>query len=77
MAREQRLGKRRWICASDFEERPLNKSGLPRVELVRRKDDKVQFLAVKVEGKNQFISADDCAKKFSGDVLEVKIIDVR
>ena len=76
MSKDEKTARRKWICGTDFTERPLNESGLPRVELIRRKDDQVQFLAIKVPGENKFQSTEDCCKTFSGDTIEVKIIEV-
>ena len=77
MSKDEKNARRKWVCGTDFVDRPLNETGLPRVELIRRKDDKVHFLAIKIPGENKFQSTEDCAKTFSGDVIEVAIIEVK
>lgn len=66
----------KWICGSKFNPRPENISELPRVELVRRKEDKVQFLAVWVRDFKMFESVDTC-ERYTADSVEVKIVEIK
>lgn len=77
--KDEMNAKPKWICGSEFKARPLNDSGLPRVELLRKKSDMIHFLAIKVAGKNEFIEVQGkyCGRVHGGDSVEVKIIEIR
>ena len=73
--REQKRALPKWICGSEFEPRPTNISGAPRVELVRDKETGTQFLARYIAEQKIFERCSDC-KRFGADSVEVKIIEI-
>ena len=62
----------KWICAEDFDPKPLNISGLPRVELARDKETGTQFLAIYNEETKTFTDKDTCREYGLGG-LEIRI----
>jgi hypothetical protein len=76
MAKDELIARPKWIPGGEFEDRPANKSGVERAELVRLIEDQTQFLAVKIPCKNKYKRV--CGGKiYSGDVLEVRVIEIK
>lgn len=66
----------KWICAEDFKARPLNESEAPRLELVRKKTDGEQFLAIYNPTTGEFQDRCTC-ELYSPGALEVRIVEIK
>jgi hypothetical protein len=66
----------KWICAEDFKERPGNATGVPRMELARKKTDGEQFLAIFNPETGTFTSRCDC-EEYTPGALEIRVTEIR
>jgi hypothetical protein len=62
----------KWICAEEFDPKPLNISGLARVELARDKETGTQFLAIFDEETGTFTNKDTC-EEYTAGALEIRV----
>ena len=62
----------KWICAEEFDPKPLNISGLPRVELSRDKGTGTQFLAIYDDQTGTFTNR-DTAEEYTAGALEIRV----
>jgi len=67
--------RRKWICAEKFDPKPLNKSGLSRVELARNKETGTQFPVVYDAATNKFTRT-DTYKGYTAGSLEILINEI-
>tara|TARA_R110001592_G_scaffold221892_2_gene476879 strand:+ start:3351 stop:3617 length:267 start_codon:yes stop_codon:yes gene_type:complete len=66
----------KWVSAKTFKARPLNKSGVPRMELARTKGEGTQFLVIFNPETGVFTSREPYIK-YSAGSLEIRIIQIR
>lgn len=65
-----------WICGEEFQGRPLNDSGAPRMELARLKDCGEEMLVIYNPTEKTFCDRYTC-KEYTAEAIEVRIVDVR
>lgn len=65
----------KWICAEEFRARPLNKSGVPRMELARTECVGEQFLVIFNPETGEFCRRDSC-EVYSAGALEIRIVEI-
>lgn len=80
LAKDKRIKDRinarpKWICAEDFDPKPKNVTGLPRVELARNKDNGTNFLVI-YDCVNRTFTDRDTGEVYSPGALEIKIIEL-
>jgi hypothetical protein len=63
-----------WICAKDFKARPENESGVPRMELARKKSDGEQFLVIYNPETRAFQDRCTC-EVYTPGALEIRITE--
>lgn len=65
----------KWVSGEEFRARPVNASGADRVEQVRKKDTKEQFLAIRNKDTGMF-KRKGTSLEYTPGSLEVRIIEI-
>ena len=65
----------KWICAEDFQARPLNVSGVPRMELASTECEGEQFLVIFDPENGTFTDRQTC-EVYTAGALEIKIVEI-
>lgn len=72
---EDRKANPKWICAEEFRARPLNTSGVPRMELARTECAGEQFLVIFNPVNGEFYRRDNC-EVYPAGALEIRIVEI-
>lgn len=65
----------KWICAEDFQARPENISGVPRMELARKECGE-QFLVIYHPETREFQDRCTC-EMYAPGALEIRIVEIQ